>query len=300
MENSKIKALIETLTPSEGLTETGIDGVQLFRISNTFTRSPAVYSPGICLLVSGSKVAYLGSEAHSYDQSNYFCCTMAMPIEAEIPFASEQEPVLGVLISLDCGVLTELAIEFEAANLPTQVAMASEFVPGLAVVKKDARFDEAAYRLLQLVGDRSATGLLGRGRLRELFYLVLTGGAGQMVRQAYGVGNQIAKSIRYVREHLSNTITIDDMASQAGMSRAVFHRKFKGATTLSPLQFVKSLRLNDAAMRVASGVTISEAATLSGYSSSSQFSREFKRQYGASPREWIQISVQQLGDTQSI
>jgi AraC-like DNA-binding protein len=85
---------------------------------------------------------------------------------------------------------------------------------------------------------------------------------------------------------LDKTVTIEDMATQVGMSRAVFHRKFKEATTMSPIQFVKSIRLNKAAMKMASGMNVNEAAMEVGYVSSSQFSREFKRMYGQSPKQW--------------
>ncbi len=78
------------------------------------------------------------------------------------------------------------------------------------------------------------------------------------------------------------------MANHVGMSRAVFHRRFKDATTMSPIQFVKSMRLNNAAMKIAEGKTVSEAAWDVGYQSASQFSREFKRMYGQSPRQWSQ------------
>jgi len=300
MNNLEIRKLIEELTPTEGVRETGIEGVQLFRVSRAINRTPAVYSPGICMLVNGSKRAYLGDQVHIYKPGNYFCCTMPMPIEAEIPSASPEEPVLGMLMTLESSTLTEIAIEFEATSAPARSVTAHEFAPGLAVVARDDRFNEAVFRLLQLVGDRNALEILGKGRLKEVFYAVLTGGAGPMVRQTYGVGNKIARSIQFVRENLSEPITIEEMAGQAGMSRAVFHRKFKGATTLSPLQFVKNLKLNDAAMRIAAGMTISEAALQSGYASTSQFSREFRRQYGASPRQWSHSSGLRAEDAQSI
>lgn len=300
MENIEIRKLIEKLTPTEGICETGIEGVQLFRVSHPVERTPAVFSPGICILVNGCKRAYLRDKVHIYDAGYYFCCTMPMPIEAEIQSASKDDPVLGMLITLESSTLSEIAIEFEAASATSRSITANEFVPGLAVVERNALFNEAALKLLQLVGDRNALNVLGKGRLREVFFAVLTGGAGPMVRQTFGVGNKIAKSIQFVRENLRESITIEDMANQAGMSRAVFHRKFKGATTLSPLQFVKNLKLNDAAMRIASGMTISEAADLSGYASTSQFSREFRRQYGASPRQWSNSSSLRTDDAQSI
>ena len=106
------------------------------------------------------------------------------------------------------------------------------------------------------------------------------------MRRAFGVGNEIARSIEFLTKRLDETITIDDLANQVGMSRAVFHRKFKEATTMSPIQFVKSLRLNHAAMNIAAGMSINQASQTVGYVSPSQFSREFKRLYGQSPRQW--------------
>ncbi|MAP63525.1 MAG: hypothetical protein CMH34_07245 [Microbacterium sp.] len=144
----------------------------------------------------------------------------------------------------------------------------------------------ALLRLVQLVEDPGDTAVLGEGRLREVYYALLKGEAGESARRAFGVGNEIARSIEYLSAHLDDTVTIDDMAAQAGMSRAVFHRKFKQATTMSPIQFVKSMRLNSAAMNIASGMSVNEAAFEVGYVSTSQFSREFKRAYGQSPRQW--------------
>ena len=138
-----------------------------------------------------------------------------------------------------------------------------------------------------LLGDSPTdTAVLGDGRLRELYYAVLKGPAGRAARRAFGVGNEIARSIDFLSSRLDKTVTIEEMATQVGMSRAVFHRKFKQATTMSPIQFVKSMRLNAAAMKIAGGMKVNEAAMEVGYESSSQFSREFKRMYGQSPRQW--------------
>jgi AraC-like DNA-binding protein len=112
------------------------------------------------------------------------------------------------------------------------------------------------------------------------------GEAGAAARRAFGAGNEIARTIDYLSTHLNEQVTIDEMADHVGMSRAVFHRRFKEATTMSPIQFVKSMRLNNAAMKFAGGKTVSEAAWDVGYQSASQFSREFKRMYGHSPRQW--------------
>ncbi|ERS11482.1 hypothetical protein Q673_10960 [Marinobacter sp. EN3] len=125
-------------------------------------------------------------------------------------------------------------------------------------------------------------------RLHEFYYELLKGEAGHSFRNAFGVGNEIARSIEFLSSNLDKTVTIEDLADQAGMSRAVFHRKFKQATNMSPIQFLKSMRLNKAAMKIAEGQNVSVAAMDVGYLSSSQFSREFKRLYGLSPKQWSQ------------
>lgn len=158
--------------------------------------------------------------------------------------------------------------------------------PGFALAPWDRDFTDALFRLLQLIEHPADAAALGAGRLRELYYAVLKGGAGASARRAYGVGNEIARSIAYLSSHLNETVTIDELADQAAMSRAVFHRRFKQATSMSPIQFVKSMRLNTAAMNIAKGMTVTEAALHVGYTSTSQFSREFKRMFGQSPRQW--------------
>ena len=151
---------------------------------------------------------------------------------------------------------------------------------------------DALWRLLQLNDHATDLAILGNSRLRELYYAILKGESGFAFRRAFGVGNEIARSIEYVSSRLSETVTIDQMADYIGMSRAVFHRKFKQTTNLSPMQFVKSMRLNHAAMKIATGVNVNIAALEVGYVSSSQFSREFKRLYGASPKQWRQANNQ--------
>ena len=156
----------------------------------------------------------------------------------------------------------------------------------LALATWDEGFTQALLRLLDLLDNPVDLEVLGQGRLRELYYAVLMGEAGAAARRAFGLGNEIARTIDYLSTHLNEQVTIDDMADHVGMSRAVFHRRFKEATTMSPIQFVKSMRLNNAAMKIAEGKPVSEAAWDVGYQSSSQFSREIKRVHGQSPRQW--------------
>ena len=287
MSKEQIKQIIEDRVADNGMVETGVKGVQLFRYSEPLQCAPAVYEPTVVAIVSGAKEAILEGTSHVYDSSHYLCCAMSMPVEAGIRTASPDNPLLGVYISLDTRVMTELAIEMESAAGAIRRPKGTPLPQSLTLSRWDSTFTESLLRLLQLGDSSSDTAVLGDGRLRELYYAVMKGEAGDAARRAFGVGNEIARSIAYMSSRLNEPVTIEDMASMAGMSRAVFHRKFKQATRMSPIQFVKSMRLNSAAMKIVGGMNVNEAAMDVGYVSSSQFSREFKRMYGQSPKQWI-------------
>ncbi len=286
MSKEQIRELIESRVSGDGLTDTGVKGVQLFRVTESVRCAPAVYEPTVVAIVSGAKEAILDGTSRVYDSSQYMCCAMSMPVEAGTPTASPGNPLLGVQISLDTKVMTELAIEMESAAGAIRKPKGGPLPQGIALARWDDAFTEALLRLVQLVDSPADTAVLGDGRLREVYYAVLKGDAGATARRAFGVGNEIARSIEHLSSHLDEVVTIEDMAARVGMSRAVFHRKFKQATTMSPIQFVKAMRLNNAAMKIAGGTSVNEAAMEVGYVSSSQFSREFKRLYGQSPRQW--------------
>ncbi len=286
MSKQQIRQIIDSRLTQDGLVRTGVKGVQLFRVTEPVRCAPAVYEPSVIAIVSGAKEAILDGTSHVYDSSRYLVCSMSMPVEAGTPLASPDNPLLGVQISLDTKVMTELVIETESAAGAIRTPRAGPLPQGIALAGWDDTFTDALLRLVQLVDSPLDTRVLGEGRLREVCYALLKGEAGDSARRAFGVGNEIARSIEYLSDHLEEAVTIDDMAAQAGMSRAVFHRKFKQATTMSPIQFVKSMRLNSAAMNIAGGMSVNEAAIDVGYVSTSQFSREFKRAFGQSPRQW--------------
>jgi AraC-like DNA-binding protein len=285
MRKDQIKNLIERRLPEAGLVDTALKGVQLFRVTEAMPCVPAVYEPTVVAILSGTKEAVLDGKRHAYGSDKYLLCPMTLPVEAGTPLASKDDPLLGVVITLEPRMMRELTMEIETAaggNRQSQGNAPS----ALVLAAWDAGFTQALLRLLELLDNPVDLEVLGPGRMRELCYAVLMGEAGAVGRRAFGVGNEIARTIDYLSKHLNEQVTIDDMADQVGMSRAVFHRRFKEATTMSPIQFVKSMRLNNAAMKIAQGKTVSEAAWDVGYQSSSQFSREFKRMYGQSPRQW--------------
>ncbi|RLK08394.1 AraC family transcriptional regulator [Ruegeria conchae] len=285
MNKDQIKDLIERRLPKAGLVDTALKGVQLFRVTEAMPCVPAVYEPTVVAILSGSKEAVLEGEHHVYGSDKYLLCPMTLPVEAGTPLASKDDPLLGVVITLEPRMMRELTMEIEAAAGGNK-QLRDGAPSALALASWDSGFTQALLRLLDLLDNPVDLEVLGQGRMRELCYAVLMGEAGASARRAFGVGNEIARTIDYVSNHLNEQVTIDDMADHVGMSRAVFHRRFKEATTMSPIQFVKSMRLNNAAMKIAEGKTVSEAAWDVGYQSASQFSREFKRMYGQSPRQW--------------
>ena len=286
MSKQRIKQLIQDCTDQDGLMETGIQGVRLFRATQAIPCVPAVYEPSVVAIVSGSKEAVLDGHRYVYDDSKYLCCPMSMPVKAGTPTASNDDPLYGVFISLNQRIMTELSLEMENVGGALPMLKGDLRAQGIRLAEWDEGFTDALQRLLQLGANPTDAAVLGDARLRELYYAILQGEAGLFARQAFGAGNAIARSIAYVSSHLDAPISIDEMAARAGMSRAVFHRKFKQVTTMAPIQFVKSMRLNNAAIKIAGGMTVNEAAIGVGYVSPSQFSREFKRMYGQSPRQW--------------
>lgn len=299
MIRGALRQLLAKHVGPDGVSETPIDGLRLFRINQPIERLPGIYPASMCCIVQGRKRAYLGGVAYTYDEEHYLCATMVLPVEAEVPAATSEEPLLGLLVDLDTRAMAETLIAYEAAARPHPTSSTKDVTPGLMVARVDDLFVEAVERLLRLLDDPVALGVLADSRRRELLVALIRGEAGPLVRQTLGGAHGISGVVAYLRENLSEPLTVDDLARRAGMSRAVFHRQFKAATSYSPLQFIKALRLNHAAMQLAGGETVSQAADAVGYASPSQFSREFRRQFGASPKQWTRTAAASAPDVQA-
>ncbi len=284
-----LSALIVRHLPAPGIFDTLLDGIQLFRVDTPVPRVNAVYPPSICAIVQGTKQAYLHGRSFVYEAGQALCVTMSIPIEAEVPTATPQNPVLGLLVSLESRVAVETIVACQAAPTstpPVARVTGADNPSGLGVVRWDPAFSDALRRILALLGHPEEARILGPGRVRELIYAAIQGEAGALIRGHLSEGQEIAQIVGYVRDHLHESISVDDLARRVGMSRAVFDRRFKAVTTYAPLQFIKAMRLNNAALLLRQGATVSEAAYAVGYASASQFSREFSRQFHMPPRAW--------------
>ena len=291
MDQRALRDLVARHAGPDGVTDTPIEGLQLFRISEPIERLPGVYPASMCCILQGEKRAYLGGVAHTYDEQHYLCATMSLPVEAEVPFATADEPVLGVLLDLDTRAMAETLVAYEAAARPRRTTSTEAMPPSLVVAEVDDGFVGAVGRLLELLDEPVALRVLADSRLRELLFTIIEGQAGPLLRQTFGGAHDITRVVAYLRQNLSEPLSVDDLARRAGMSRAVFHRRFKAATSFSPLQFIKALRLSHAAMQIVGGKTVGQAADDVGYASASQFSREFRRQFGQSPRQWARTGA---------
>ena len=290
MSKALIRQIVRASVNDNGMIETGIKGVRLFRITEPVQCAPAVYEPSVVVILSGCKEAIFDGKKLEFGSEKYLCCTMPMPLESGTPDASPDNPFMGIYISLDASVMAELAIAMERAPGAPRNQTGGVHPQGLVLSRWDETFSQSLLNLLQLRDNPADITIMADSRLRELYYAILKGDAGAATRRAFGVGNEISRSIEYLSSNLEQSVTIDDLAGQVGMSRAVFHRKFKQATSMSPIQFVKSMRLNRAATMIAGGMSVNLAAMDVGYVSSSQFSREFKRVYGLSPKQWNQYN----------
>ena len=286
---TELSGLVARHLPAPGLLDTPLDGVQLFRADAAIPRVSAVYPPSLCVIVQGTKRAYLQGETHVFEAGQTLCVAMSIPIETEVPAATPEAPLLGLLVSLESRVATETLIVCQAARTSAEVEIprAGPVNPvGLGVARVDEALADGLGRMLRLLGDPEAARVLGPGRVLEVLYAAVRGEAGAFIRGHLGGGQEIARVVSYVRDHVHEPLSVDDLARRAGMSRSAFDRRFKEATTYAPLQFVKAMRLGNAALRLRQGATVSEAAYAVGYASASQFSREFRRQFGAPPRAW--------------
>lgn len=279
-----IRARIDRHTPSAGSAKTPFEGVELFRVVAPLERMPGIYTPSVCAVAAGEKVVHVEDSIHVLDEERYVCATLPTPVLADVPTASPQTPLLGVVIQLHTNTMSRLVLETQVAygSLPASDGPRRGF--GTAV--RDNGFDVALANLLELLDDPPAARVLGAGRLREVLFSVLRGEAGDRLRSDFGGAPALATTLAHVHDHISEDLSIDALAQHAGMSRAVFDRHFKAATSSSPLQYIKALRLSEASMRIARGESIGDAATAVGYHNASQFSREFRRKFGISPRDW--------------
>jgi AraC-like DNA-binding protein len=278
-------ALVKGFAPHDGLHDTAIKPLQLIRVSAPAQRLPAVYEPGLCVVVQGRKHARLGSELLVYDALNYLVISVTMLPQAHVVEASEDKPYLCVRLNVDPRELGSLLLE---APEPA-VADAGR---GLRVAQVSEPLLDAVLRLLRLLRTPRDVPVLAPLAVREIYYRVLTGELGSRLRTlavADSQAQRIARAIDLLKRRYAEPLRIEEVAEAAHMSASSLHQHFKQVTTLSPLQYQKQLRLHQARrLMLFEGLDAAAAGHRVGYESPSQFSREYRRLFGAPPRAEIE------------
>ena len=240
----------------------------------------SLYQPMFCVVVQGAKEVMIGEHQLRYGRGACFVGSVELPVTARIVEASAERPYIALTMMLDLDKVATLAAEF-----PTMASGAGDG-PGFGVRAVTEGLLEPWLRLLKLLETPDDIPALAPMIERELLYRLLTGPHRGIVRQLVGNDNRIARvrrAINWIRNHHIERLTVQALAEYAGMSQASLHRHFKSATGITPLQYQKRLRLQEARIKLLSGADVSDTAYAVGYESPSQFSREYSRLFGQAP-----------------
>jgi AraC-like DNA-binding protein len=282
---SELAEAIARHVDADGERPTSLPGLVLYRRSEPLARTPGIYRPSICVVAQGRKRMHYGENSHTYDPDNYLINSLTLPAEAEIPDASPEQPFLALILGLDRPMISRLMIDIDGVT----GAPAAADAPGICTSSPlTERLRLGFTRLLRCLDDSLDSSILAPGLLYELHYEVLRGPHGYMLRNCVrndSRSNRIAPIVHYIEENFRRSLDIESIAGFAGMSPSTLHQYFRDVTSMSPMQFVKRLRLHQARMLLLSGSQAGEACFHVGYGSPSQFSREFKRFFGDLPSE---------------
>jgi AraC-like DNA-binding protein len=239
---------------------------------------PSLYEPLLCLVLQGAKQVMIGDRVLRYDPANYFVATVELPAAGRIVEATAAKPYIAVSMKLNRDCLASLISDMPAAS-EGQTA-------GFAVSAVSPDLLDAWVRLLSLLDAPDDVPVLAPMHEREVLYRLLKGPQGGVLRQIARADSrlsQVRQAIVWIRSHFDETLRLELLAEQAGMSPASFHRHFKAATAMSPLQYQKVLRLQEARRLLILDADAARAGYSVGYESASQFSREYARMFGAPP-----------------
>jgi AraC-like DNA-binding protein len=238
--------------------------------------------PSLCLIAQGNKRVLLGEDEYFYDQNHYLITSIDLPLVAQILEANREKPYLGLTLKLEKKQIAQMMIDDHISISRKQTAGR-----GLAVSRLELPIVETLLRLIHLLDQPDDIPVLAPLIQREILYRLLTGEQGQRLKQISMVGShshQIARAIDWLRENYNKSFKVDDLATHSGMSTSSLHYHFRALTAMSPLQFQKRLRLNEAKQLML--MEQKDATTVAfevGYESPSQFSREYSRLFGAPP-----------------
>lgn len=276
-----LAALIARYAPTDGVHETEIPNLTVYRSSQPTEPTYGMYEPAFCIVAQGRKKVELNGETFIYDGARSLVVSVDLPIVGHVIEATEEQPYLAAKLSLDPKVLNALLIEHQLDQRETPSDMA------LSLADTKPEMLDAFTRLVGLLGAPRDIGALAPLAEREILYRLLTGDLASRVRQialADSKISQVNRAIDWIKRNFNQPFRIDAVCSAANMSPSALHAHFKTVTSMSPLQYQKHLRLQEARRLIVSNVRDAASAGHDvGYDSPSQFSREYRRLFGAPP-----------------
>jgi AraC-like DNA-binding protein len=291
----RLATLIDRCSGGDGVHGTAIPRLHLIRVSTPLGPLHSVYEPTVCLIARGSKQVLLGDRVFSYDSSTFLAVSVDVPIVGHIIDPSREEPYLCMRLDLDRHAIAALALEMG----PLRDANPDDVGLGISPVTPDLL--DAAIRLVKLLETPRDIPILAPLAERELLYRLLAGDQGARLRriaQADGKVAQVNRAVAWIKAHFRDAFSIDKVAREAGMSTSALHHHFKLVTAMSPLQYQKHLRLQEGRrLLLTRAVDAAVAAHEVGYESPSQFSREYRRMFGAPPQRDVAQLRERIGSS---
>lgn len=278
--------LVERFTPEEGLQETAIAGLKLARVCEPSLPMQAVYNPCLCIIAQGRKEVRLGEESYAYDPLTYLVASVALPVTGQVTDASTEQPFLSLALSIDPALITSLIAEMGPLSPADSAAKR-----GIYVDRLDPRLLDAVIRLLRLLETPRDIAMLAPLALREIFYRMLLSPQGYRLHEsvvADSQGQRISRAVEWLHKNYDQQLRIEELARSVNLSPSTLHHRFKAVTALSPLQYQKQLRLQEARrLMFSENLEAAAACYRVGYESPSQFSREYSRLFGEPPQRDI-------------
>ena len=279
----ELAALIERLSGgTDGAHATAVPGLSLHRRSATNEPENCIYDPSFIVVAQGAKRVILSDRSYDYDPATYLVTSFELPVVGQVLRASAASPFLSIKLRLDLGAIAELV---GLAGVPEGPAPMPG--PGLCGAPVTPALLDSVLRLVQLLDSPREIPVLAPLIVREIHYRVVSNEEGAYLRHLAVAGSRtslMVDAIAWIKTHYARPLRIGDLASAVNMSESALHHHFKAATAMSPLQYQKQLRLQEARrLMLSERLDAASAGERVGYESPSQFSREYRRLYGAPP-----------------
>ncbi|MEE6262307.1 AraC family transcriptional regulator [Plantactinospora sonchi] len=284
MALDELRALLARHARPDGTT--AIDGVLASKVEQPYPPSPSMSGTVLALIAQGAKRLALGDRVYEYRAGQYLIASVDLPVTGHFIEASPSRPALGFGLTLHPATVAELLLQAAPGDIPSGSGGAPS---SMAVSDAPDELVDAVIRLLRLLDQPRHIAVLAPLIKREILWRLITGEQGAVVRQlglADSNLSHVARAVRWIRDHYTQSFRVEDVAQLSGMSVSAFYRNFQAVTAMSPIQFQKQIRLQEARLLLATHPNdVTGVGIRVGYDSPSQFSREYRRQFGAPPSQ---------------